>query len=281
MVLIAEEGPPGKPFALTVLCAYLGLTAVPVVLAAGRAPLVTLAHVAALAATVSLLRRPRTTWLEEWLPLLAIPFLYEELPALIAATGGSYHDALVQRWETSLFGTSPVITLSRRFGWTALSELVHAGYLSFYAVIYLPPLALYFRGDRRAFRATVSALLVTYALCFAVFIVFPVQGPRYVWPAPPGVPDGPIRRATLGILGAGSSRGAAFPSSHMAVAVAQAMMATAFTRRRSVVLWTAAALIGFGAVYGGFHYAVDILAGAALGALVAACVLAVTEGGTV
>jgi membrane-associated phospholipid phosphatase len=38
-----------------------------------------------------------------------------------------------------------------------------------------------------------------------------------------------------------------------------------------------AALIGLGAIYGGFHYAIDIVAGAALGAVVGISVLAATR----
>jgi membrane-associated phospholipid phosphatase len=112
-------------------------------------------------------------------------------------------------------------------------------------------------------------MMLTYAVCFAAFLLFPVEGPRYAWGAPPNVPSGPIRSLTLAILERGSSRGTAFPSSHAAVAAAQAIMALRSQRRIGVAVSVASALLMIGAVYGGFHYAVDMLAGAVVGLIVA------------
>jgi membrane-associated phospholipid phosphatase len=80
-----------------------------------------------------------------------------------------------------------------------------------------------------------------------------------------------MRRLVLRILQGASSRGAAFPSSHVSVAVAQAWLAMRYQRR--VGRWTCALAVGLacGAVYGGFHYALDALVGAAVGAAAALC----------
>ena len=74
-----------------------------------------------------------------------------------------------------------------------------------------------------------------------------------------------MRRLTLMILESGSSRGAAFPSAHMALMTAQARLALRFQRKMGVLLTLAALGVGVGAVYGGFHYAVDMAAGALVG----------------
>jgi membrane-associated phospholipid phosphatase len=204
-----------------------------------------------------------------WLPLLLVPLLYAELPLLNQALTTGYHDALVLRWEASLFGGNPAQSWAGALPSVVVSELLHFSYLSYYALIYIPPLMLWRTGKGDAFDATVFTLLLVFVLCFAVFIVFPVQGPRYLFPAPAGVPDGPVRGVVLAVLEAGSSRGAAFPSSHMAVAAAQAVLALRFQPRTGVVVALLAAGLGAGAVYGGFHYAVDIVAGGALGVLAA------------
>jgi membrane-associated phospholipid phosphatase len=52
----------------------------------------------------------------------------------------------------------------------------------------------------------------------------------------------------------------------MAVSVAQVVLAIRWQPRLAPVLAVVAVLVGLGAVYGGFHYGVDILAGGALGA---------------
>jgi PAP2 superfamily. len=237
-------------------------------------------HVAVMviAASVAVRKGGLTRATGDLLPLLVMPLLYGEIPLLIAAigggsSGGGYHDALVQRWEYTLFGTQPSQTLAGRIPWVGVSELLHAGYLAYYAAIFIPPLALFVHRERRALAETVAALTITYAICWAIFVLVPVEGPRYVWGANPTVPDGPIRRLTLHILAAGSARGAAFPSSHMAVTVVQMVLAFRWQRRVGWSLALVALLVGVGAVYGGFHYAIDIVVGAVLGGAIGLAVL--------
>jgi membrane-associated phospholipid phosphatase len=203
--------------------------------------------------------------LADWLPLFAVPFLYAELPSIHM---GALHDAVVQQWESSWFGVSPAHVAAARWPSHALSELLHAAYLSYYAIIVLPPLVLYLRGDRAEFARVTAGLVSIFALCFAIFIVFPVAGPRYAWSPPPGVYDGAIRRFALRVLEAGSSRGTAFPSSHVAVAAAQSVMTLAWSRRFGLGLSVVTVLLAAGAVYGGFHYAIDAVAGGLIGCAV-------------
>jgi membrane-associated phospholipid phosphatase len=207
--------------------------------------------------------------LRDWAPLLAVPLLYTELPALIAGAESRFHDQLVQQWERALFGNSPAHAAAGRFAWIGLSELLHLGYLSYYLIIYAPPLWLYLRGERRSFELTITALAIAFTGCFLVFVYFPVAGPRYLWSAPPGIPDGPVRRLVLSVLAAGSSKGAAFPSSHVAVAVVQSLMMFRHHRRAGFLISITSLLLALGAVYGGFHYGIDVLAGAATGIVVA------------
>ena len=137
--------------------------------------------------------------------------------------------------------------------------------------IFVPPLLLYVRGERRGYAQTVLALTVAYVACWVIFAVAPVEGPRYLWT--PNAPDGPARRLAVAILAAGSSRGAAFPSSHMAVSVVQTVLAFRWQPKVGAILALVSVLVGLGAVYGGFHYGVDMIAGAVLGFLVGFAVL--------
>ena len=232
-----------------------------------------LAHVTGIAlATWSCLdRRPIARTIGDFLPLLVAPMLYGEVPLLIGALGSSFHDVRVQGWELAMFGQHPSRVLATIMPNAAWSELLHSGYLAYYPAIFVPPLLLYVRGERRGYAQTVMALTVAYVVCWTLFVVAPVQGPRYLWTA--DAPDGPVRRLTLAILAAGSSRGAAFPSSHMAIAVVQTVMAFRWQPKTGAILALVALLIGVGAVYGGFHYAVDIIAGALLGGLVGGAVI--------
>ena len=98
-----------------------------------------------------------------------------------------------------------------------------------------------------------------------------MQGPRYLFPPPVGEgAQGPVYALAHRLLEAGSSRGAAFPSSHVGVAVAQTVMIARFAPRWAPLVGGLTIGLALGAVYGGFHYAIDAAAGLLLGAALAA-----------
>ncbi|MDB4882100.1 MAG: hypothetical protein JWL95_866 [Gemmatimonadetes bacterium] len=225
-------------------------------------------HLATLAFGVFVLATRRRTFrgARDWLPLIAGPVMYVELRWIIAALGAPHQDALVMAWESRLFATNPSATLAPALHNLALSELLHLAYASYYVLVYLPPLVLYARGARAEFAATMLALTLVYGACFIAYALFPVDGPRYLVGAA-AAPDGPARRFVLALLEQGSSRGTAFPSSHVAASVVAALCALRFQPRLGVVVALLASLLTVATVYGGFHYAVDGLVGVMLGIL--------------
>jgi hypothetical protein len=259
-----------------VLVGYLLVMCIPAWLAwanatsGGRGAIVahTLASVLSLGVAIRSRSSRGLRKLADWLPLLAVPFLYAELPILIGGVGSPLHDDMAQVWERSIFGDSPAQTLATSWPSPTISALLHLGYLAYYPLIYLPALWMYRRGRRQDFERLVATVTVVFAVCFTAFVVFPVAGPRYLWPPAPA-PDGVVRRFALALLAAGSSRGAAFPSSHVAVMAAQSVVLLRTDRRLGVFVTVCAILVGLGAVYGGFHYAVDVLAGAVTGSAIA------------
>ncbi|HEX9887110.1 MAG TPA: phosphatase PAP2 family protein [Longimicrobiales bacterium] len=276
--------------ALRVVVVYLGVALVPLAMGivGGSAPFgLLVAHVVVTAAVVAWARGWQAGTgpgqaLAAWVPLLLLPLLYAELPALMAGLHGdpvTYGDAIIASVELALFGAEPAYAWAGAWPWRWLSEPLHLCYLLFYPLIYVPPLMLWLgkmgpggRDERRAaFGEVVLALTLAWAACYAVMIVFPVQGPRYLG-VPEGVPEGPVRGLVLAILESGSSRGAAFPSSHVAISVAQVVATFRWQRRLAWILAFVTVGLTAGAVYGGFHYAVDAVAGAVVGAGCAALV---------
>lgn len=205
-------------------------------------------------------------------PLLLIPFLYSELAILnVAVWGGHYFDDSIIALEQALFGAQPARDWAPVMPWAWLSEPLHAAYVAYYGIIYLPPLLLLLAGKREAFHATVFALMLAFFVHYLFFLYYPVQGPRYLFPPP--VADGaqgPVYALAHRLLEAGSSRGAAFPSSHVGVSVAQTLMVARFAPLWAAPVGVLTIGLGLGAVYGGFHYGIDAVAGLMLGALAAA-----------
>jgi membrane-associated phospholipid phosphatase len=204
----------------------------------------------------------------DWLPLLLIPLLYTELaPLNLMVHGGHYFDSIILHIEHAVFGM-PSVELARHFPILWLSELLHAGYLSYYFIIFLPPVILYVAGRRNAYRRALFTVLLSFFMHYVFFIYFPVQGPRYLFPAPGGViANGHVYKLTHKLLEAGSSRGAAFPSSHVGVSVTQTLIMMRFSPKMSIALAALTILLANGAVYGGFHYATDATCGLILGTI--------------
>lgn len=217
-------------------------------------------------------------WLRRWAPLMSLLFLYTELPLLIRAAGHlNVFDATVIRWEGALFGGQPAIQWAAAWRSMLFSELLHLGYISYYPIILSVPVVLTLQRRDPEFSEAVFVLLLTFTVCFTAFVVFPVAGPRYLWKSPAAELDGPIRTFTVWLLESRSSRGTAFPSSHVAVATTQSILALMYFGRRGLVVVALTLLLAAGAVYGGFHYAIDVIAGFGAGFVVAAMGLSTTR----
>jgi membrane-associated phospholipid phosphatase len=204
-----------------------------------------------------------------WYPLLLVPLLYLELALLNQAVhGGAYFDAIVIGWEQALFGGQPSREWAAALPRLWASEPLHAAYLSYYPLIYGPALALFLSGRHAVFERAVFALMLVFFVHYLFFIYFPVQGPRYLFTPPAGgIEHGFFYGLAHRVLEAGSSRGAAFPSSHVGVAIAQVIIVAQVWRRAALPLAVVAGGLAVGAVYGGFHYATDALAGVLLGSV--------------
>jgi membrane-associated phospholipid phosphatase len=269
---------PRGPRLLPVDLVVLGYLAIVAVVAARRAPArpqcwwVVAANLL-MVVLIALVTRPRTgrvgRALREIYPLLLLVVLYGQLDVLNGG-GVAVHDALVQRWELSLFG----VQVSRAW-WQAepsalWSTVLHAAYFSYYFIVSIPAFYFLRRGDVVAARRFVLTVMVTFIACYLAFIFFPVAGPYYVFPRPAGwFLDNPAARLVYDTLAEGSSYGAAFPSSHVAATVAAALAAAQGSRRLGLILLLPTLLLTIGVVYCQMHYAVDAVAGLAVGTLVA------------
>ena len=206
-------------------------------------------------------------FLHHWYPLLLMPLLYTELTVLnVAVHGGVYFDPLISAWEELVFGGQPSRDWAVAAGSAWLSESLHAAYISYYLIIYGPPLVLFVMNRRPEFRTMVLAMMATFLMHYLFFVYFPVQGPRYDFPSPvPEAGRGPVWALTHQILDAGASRGAAFPSSHVGVAFAQTLSVYFIKRSLAPAMAILSLGLAAGAVYGGFHYLIDAVCGLVLG----------------
>ena len=207
--------------------------------------------------------------ISDWYILILVPALYTELAILnVAVHNGRYFDDVILRWEQLLFGGQPSRDMAAAVPSLPLSEFLHFSYIAYYLIIYGPFLLLYLRGRRADHQRAAFTIMLTFFAHYFFFIYFPVQGPRYLFPAPTGViENGFMYQLAHRILEAGSSRGAAFPSSHVGVSFAQTAMCFVLLKRWSPLLFILSTGLAVGAVYGGFHYATDAVTGFVFGLL--------------
>ena len=227
-----------------------------------------------LALMVVLLSRPALgrfgRALREVYPLLLLVPLYSSLDLLNGIDQVRVHDGMVRGWEQTIFGSQ----ISQAW-WQAnpsrmLSTVFHLSYFSYYLIIPLP--LIWFAAARDAFNLRRSVLIIfaTFLACYLWFILFPVAGPYYEFPRPaPWFLDNFPARLVYATLSTGSSYGAAFPSSHVAGTVAAAIAGWLGSRKLGLILLIPTVLLTVGVVYAQMHYAVDALAGALLGIIVA------------
>src|SRR5256884_4809961 len=173
---------------------------------------------------------PVGRFLGDWYPMLLLGGLYAEVGVLNVDLAFQ-HDLAVQRLELWAFGSQLSYRWIREMPNPVLSWYLHGCYLAYYAILYSSPLGLWLSGRRAAARHTIFAVMITFYLCYVVFLFFPVAGPRYAFDLAhnPATDVGPARFAAW-LLDRGDSWGAAFPSSHVAASVVATGMALRYWR---------------------------------------------------
>jgi membrane-associated phospholipid phosphatase len=268
---------------------YLALVGLIILVAHGSAvprwPLLVAAHAAALPVFHLLIRaqarRPGNGFLDlmrHFYPLILFTPLYCETGALNHMLIPGFLDPSFIRLEHGIFGFQPSLVLMERFPYPALSEVLYTSYFCYYLMIAGVGLALYLRSREQFFHYASILTFVTFA-CFLVYIFVPVIGPRIFfryfsdYPLPPdvrplvapgfpaAVQQGPAFHLMAWIYRNFETPGAAFPSSHVAVALTTLSFSFLYLRRIRWVHLVIVVLLCCSTVYCRYHYAVDVVAG--------------------
>jgi len=225
------------------------------------------AHAAGIGAVIALGRLPRPrrslpAFLRIAWPVALTPLFYMELATLNQLLFPGYYDAFVQRWEEALFGVQLSVKAADWIPSLWFSELLHVGYVSYYLVVPAALISAWVAGGRTGLERAAFTTALGFFLCYLCFAVFPVAGPRYDFPKISGPPSqGFVFAIVHQILESGSSKGTAFPSSHVAATLSAWLSAGAVNRRAFWLLAPFAIALTLGTVYGRFHYGVDAAAG--------------------
>ncbi len=201
---------------------------------------------------------------------MLLPF-YAQIGLLnspLAADAVFANDAVIQGWEDAVFGSQISYTWIRNKPSVFWSGLLHIGYVSYYPIVTLGPILLVLLGRHRDASAVLLSTMVAFVVCYVVFVLYPVAGPNYAFEHP----TGPVRevwsaKLVYEMLAAGSSFGAAFPSSHVAASTAATLMLWFVWRPLAAIFALPLILLIIGTVYCQMHYGIDAGTGLIVGVL--------------
>jgi len=248
-------------------------------------PWLILAHAIAIALVhvliVSHARHPSNRvldFLRHFYPVLLYTGFYRETGELNQMVMTGYLDPFFIRFDEGIFGAQPSLTFMQSLPFWPISELMYASYFSYYIMVIGVGLALFLR-DRRQFYHYVSVVSFVFYVCFLIYIFIPVMGPRifqrvidgYELPAevqlhinpefPMAVQAGLFFRIMAWIYETFEAPGAAFPSSHVAVALTTVYFSFRYLRPIRFIHLVLALLLCLSTIYCRYHYAVDVAAG--------------------
>lgn len=231
-------------------------------------------NLCAIVAIVLLARKHRDAvgweFAHDWLPIIFFTVVFEEVSFLSLSVRGSWQNAHLIALESLLFAMPPTVWMHQRAS-SWLIEFLEFGYAAFY------PLYPVFAGifwawrDRQrfagAFRRLTDALSVGYVLCYATYLFFPTQSPanRLGVQQLASAHGGPFQALVQLIQNRGGVHGNAFPSSHIMLTFVVLVFAYRFLPQVAPWLLVPILLMCVGAVYDGYHYASDVVAGALVG----------------
>jgi membrane-associated phospholipid phosphatase len=218
-------------------------------------------------------------FLRHFYPVLLYTPFFIETGSLNRMFFHDYLDPQVALWEQGLFGCQPSVLFMQKLPWLWASELFYASYFSYYVMISGVGIALFLQS-RRQFFHYVSVVSFLFYVCYFIYIFLPVIGSRvffrqvdgYMLPAaaqqlavtdayPAALQAGVFFQIMRWVYRVFEAPGAAFPSSHVAVALCTVFFSFRYLRSVRYLHLAVAVLLCLSTIYCRYHYVVDVLAG--------------------
>lgn len=195
--------------------------------------------------------------------------------------------------EQQLFGFQPSLLFSQAYSSRVVSELMYMGYFSYY-LFFVVTLGIVFVKQFRNVERVAFMIFAGFYLCYVIYLLMPVTGPQYYYLAvgmdeiahgnfpdvghyfrdhmealtSPGWSGGVFYNLVQCAHQAGERPTAAFPSSHVAIAMLVMLITTKLRMWRwLIILAVPFVFLCLSTVYIYAHYAIDAIAGLIFGTL--------------
>ncbi len=202
--------------------------------------------------------------IRNWYPLIIVSFLYKQTGYLNQIFFEGFWDKYFYTLEEELFGLDIGITLltltKNNF---LLNEIMYLSYFSYYLIIPLLGFILYKKG-RVIFHKFLFSLMLTYYICYILYIFIPLAGPFEIKHFP--INGGLFKDIISFFYKHGELPGSAMPSSHVAIALI-VLIYSKITKNLFPLFLTIFILLSISTFFLRFHYILDILGGIFIGFL--------------
>jgi membrane-associated phospholipid phosphatase len=203
-----------------------------------------------------------------WYPHLFFLFCFEELRRLVHLVQPGWQDAKLIAFDHWLTGVNPSLWLER-FAHPALNEFMQFAYFTYFLFLLILGALLYHRREWGSYWAVMTYSAVAYSLGYITATVFPVQSPWFMfagmWHGE--LAGGPFTALINLIEKCGRVHGAAFPSQHVAGAMAALWGAWRHRRWLFWVFLPFVVCMCVSTVYVRNHYVADVFGGMFTGTL--------------
>ncbi|HKW56814.1 MAG TPA: phosphatase PAP2 family protein [Candidatus Acidoferrum sp.] len=201
-----------------------------------------------------------------WYPHLFFLFCFEELGRLVHLVQPGWQDAKLMAFDRWLTGVQPTVWLEQ-FATPGRNDLMQFVYITYFTYLLIVGGVLYYRRDWRGYWSVMTYSAVAYAIGYFIAICFPIESP---WFAMVGSWHGELRGGAATALinfieHYGRVRGAAFPSEHVAGAVAATWGAWRHRRWLFWVMLPVVLCMCVSTVWGRYHYVADVFGGVITG----------------
>jgi membrane-associated phospholipid phosphatase len=203
-----------------------------------------------------------------WYPHIFFLFCFEEIGRLVHLVNPGWEDAKLIAFDRWLTGVNPSLWLER-FAHPALTEFMEFSYFTYFVYLLILGGVLYYRRDFKDYWAVMTYSAAGYVFGYIISMLFPVQSPWFTlagqWHSE--LTGGPFTALINMIEKYGRVHGAAFPSQHVAGAMAALWGAW---RHRRCLFWIFLPFVAcmcISTVYVRNHYVADVLGGMVTGTL--------------
>lgn len=203
---------------------------------------------------------PAARFFKGFYPLLLLLAEYEQTSRINRIVFPEILDPLFQRVEYMLFGFQPAIAFAEAFPHPWLVEYMHFSYFTYYFQFPILGLMLYCKRDRQPFIEYMFSLCNTFYVCYLIYIVLPVVGPP-VFNMNDFSMGGWFTSIMADIYEKFEVGGAAFPSSHVAVAAVVLYYGVKYFPRGIPIFAVLFVSLTLSTVYCRYHYAIDVICG--------------------